>query len=347
MSPPDKFTISRPEYFLDCWLEEEESRQREYQRKQTKRRREEKIVVPAVVRKRKNEHGETKNLMVGHEVVLEPISLTPSLEDDSLEPLDVEVLPPVSHSVSMPKKGLPRPRRALVAPTALPSPSPTTVHAKVAPEFAVQPSPLHQQIISRLDRTDLNPHRPAKVAPESTVHDQASPLHQQIISGMGRAGLKRTQPTKMAPEPVAHVQSASQTDLTSRSSPTTEVSPERTKASARRSPISFHDKIKSGRGRAALKRVSQSDSQSKDNRVQQPTNPLWEKLKKMRKLMEGDEELQPPSSRERASSNNSDWSDSSVEDNITVGVTVSKRANKRKDCAPLGNDQTQLLTTAQ
>jgi len=349
MNPPDKFTISRPEYFLDCWLEEQEERQRKMQYKrgtQTKRRREEKIFVPELAVERTNEHGEVVKVVLVKSTVMDAHSRTPSLEEYAL-PKDLADLPavpqrrPAVAAAAVPTHGLPAATKA-VPTNGLPKPHSHSRHSSSSSSEGL-PKPKRRRVPPRfVPPTTLPSRRPSEVTiiPEPVAPAQRSPIHDQIISGPGIRGLTPSQPV---PEEESVVPASS---------------------SRRKSPLAFHGQITGGLGKAGLKKVKQ-EPRKKDYRpafiraienhdvrkaglkkvpqvpkvrdyrpawikeieshkglqkvqqeAQQParrqfaeeTNPLWAKLKIMRKTM-GIDEVKAPQTRVRASSGWSDTSD--------------------------------------
>jgi len=291
---------SKPEYFLDCWLEEEERRHREYQRKQTKRRRVEKeVIVPQVRRQRLNKFGEVVDMVFGERVVVdrerlrssvellrpEPSSTTPSLEEFSTNedlcvafadaPLPSHPCPP-KPTTSTTLSSSPNPALVpppFVAPTTFPSQNSAT------PE-PLQRSSLLEQITSGPGIAGLKPPESPKVSTENTsakesvtVPPSRPPLsfHSQITSGLGISGLK---PTKVEP----------------------------------RSPRDYRPAfVKDIENRPTLRPVRSLQEK------QEEVSPLLAKLKAMRILMAQDDELDelaPPPNRKRAST---DWSVSTLD----------------------------------
>merc|ERR1719192_2968756 len=244
MNPPDKFTISRPEYFLDCWLEEQEERQRKMQYKrgsQTKRRREEKIFVPELAVERRNEHGEVVKVVLVKSTVMDAHSRTPSLEEYALpkDPMDLAELPAVpqrrpastKEAAAVPTNGLPKPGRSHSRHSSSSSSEglPKPKRRRIPPPFVAP--------------TTLPSRRPSEVTiiSEPVAPARRSPMHDQIISGPGITGLTPSQPV---PEEECVVPAAS---------------------TRCKSPLAFHDQITGGLGKAGLKKVKQ-EPRKKDHR---------------------------------------------------------------------------------
>lgn len=222
-NPPERFTTSRPEYFLDCWLSEEEARlRREYKRaRPTKRpRADEKVVVPKVVRYRVNKFGEREPVTVGEEMVLDVHSRTPSLSLSSEEltsathsstpTVSEEELvgsavgqhigraaattPPSVGAVGLPPR--PRPRPTLHVKAELPSvglptrprPRPTS-HIEIAVERLPVPS-------------NGLPLQPKKEATSPVQRPMAVGLFDAITDGPGITGLRQTERRKRPQRPM-------------------------------------------------------------------------------------------------------------------------------------------------
>jgi hypothetical protein len=339
MNPPDRFTTSRPEYFLDCWLEEEKARQRKRQYKrgsQTKRRREEKVVIPEVTVERMDEFGVVQRIVVGKSMTVDANSRTSSLENYPLleEPVDMVDLPAVPaatkkakrESVDLPvlMQRLAAARKAEAVPTkGLPMPKPRSNSGSRDSSSSSEglPKPKRAKISQRpIEVTNI---------PEPAAPVRRSPFLDHITSGPGISGLTSIQSVP-------------------------EVSVESVASTQRKSPKSFHDQIKAG-GAKGLKKVKQQPRKKdfrpafiqaiedakvnkplkkvppvpkvrdyrpawikeihskpqlnrverEDSRPKGTTNPLFLKLEKMRKIM-NPTEIQVPDIRIRTSSN---WSE--------------------------------------
>jgi hypothetical protein len=331
MNPPDKFTISRPEYFLDCWLEEEEARQRKRQYKrgaQTKRPREEKFVVPEVTRTVRDEFGVVTKVVVEKSVAVDAHSRSPSFSVSLESPLDTDLvsLPDVPVAAkratkapeeqALPAQGLPKRRShsasrhsassSTVSSEGLPKPKRTRVPPPfVAPDTLPRQRPIEVTNITEPDNAPVIRLTPEQPVPEvkTTPVRRKSPMsfHDHIKGGAGKKGLKsvKQEPRKkdFRPAFIRDIQGAKAKKQLKKATPVPKVKDYRPAW------------IQAIETKPALKPVDVRESMDdEDERTPTPTgNPLFDMLKAMRKKMGTDEDLEAPDSRFRASSECSDW----------------------------------------
>jgi len=311
MNPPDKFTTSRPEYFLDCWLEEEEARQRKRQYNrggQTKRPREEKvIVVPEVTREVRNEFGIVKKIVVGKKVTVDAhsrsSSLSFSLEDMAMPavpqrrpaPAEEAVAPTKGlpapkrrsrHSSSSSSEGLPKPKRRMrvpppfVAPKTLPSPSPIEVCNIPEPDVPVT------RLTSEPSVEDVKFTLPERKAPMS--------FHDMIKTGPGKKGLKSVKKERrkkdFRPAFIRDIENAKAKKQLKKAPPVPKVKDYRPAW------------IQAIETKPVLNPVTRRHQMDEEE-----SNPLFEMMKKLRGKLAPDE-MKIPDSRVRASS---EWSEAS------------------------------------